>query len=30
MKRRKIIEANINYCFDDKPEEWRQALINKT
>jgi KDO2-lipid IV(A) lauroyltransferase len=29
-KRRKIIEANINYCFDDKPEEWRQALINKT
>ncbi|MBL6683532.1 MAG: hypothetical protein ISP93_01830 [SAR86 cluster bacterium] len=29
-KRRKIIEANINYCFDDKPVEWRQALINKT
>ena len=29
-KRRKIIEANINYCFDDKPEEWRQAVINKT
>ena len=24
-KRRKIIEANINYCFDDKPQEWRQA-----
>ena len=29
-KRRKIIEANINYCFDDKPQEWRQAVINKT
>ena len=31
MKRRKkIVEANINHCFKEKNEEWRNNLIEKT
>ena len=30
MKRRKkIVEANINHCFKEKNEEWRNNLIKK-
>ena len=29
-KRRKIISANIDHCFDDKPSNWRKQLVNDT
>lgn len=28
-KRRKIIEANINHCYQDKTPEWRNDLVEK-
>ncbi len=28
-KRRRIIEANINYCYSDKTSEWRNDLIER-
>jgi len=28
-KRRKIIEANINHCYEDKTPEWRKDLVEK-